>query len=121
MKLTDKVIVVTGGAHGIGAAMLRRFAREQPRALVVADRDLPGAEALARQLGATSADSAGSAGSAGTKASAVACDVSRETDIVALVERATKEHGAIDLFVSNAGIAIGGGVDAPDDEWRRIL
>ena len=115
MKLTDKVIVVTGGAHGIGAAMLRRFAKEQPRALVVADRDLPGAEALARELGASSA------GNAGTKASAVACDVSRETDIVALVERATKEHGAIDLFVSNAGIAIGGGVDAPDDEWRRIL
>ena len=105
MKLTDKVIVVTGGAHGIGAAMLRRFHREKPRALVVADRDLPGAEALARELGGM----------------AVACDVSRERDIVALVERATKELGAIDLFVSNAGIAVGGGVEAPDEEWRRIF
>ncbi|HEX8953493.1 MAG TPA: SDR family NAD(P)-dependent oxidoreductase, partial [Polyangia bacterium] len=105
MKLTDKVIVVTGGAHGIGAAMLRRFHREQPRALVVADRDLPGAEALAKELGGL----------------AVACDVSREADIVALVERATREHGAIDLFVSNAGIGLGGGVEVPDDEWRRII
>jgi NAD(P)-dependent dehydrogenase (short-subunit alcohol dehydrogenase family) len=105
VKLTDKVIVVTGGAHGIGAAMLRRFQQEKPRALVVADRDQPGAEALARELGGM----------------AVACDVSRETDIVALVERATREYGAIDLFVSNAGIAVGGGVETPDDEWRRII
>lgn len=107
MKLTDKVIVVTGGARGIGAAMLRRFAREKPRALVVADRDAAGAQALAKELGGA--------------AIAVACDVSREGDIVALVDRATREFGAIDLFVSNAGIAIGGGVDAPDDEWRRIF
>jgi NAD(P)-dependent dehydrogenase (short-subunit alcohol dehydrogenase family) len=105
MKLTDKVIVVTGGAHGIGAAMLRRFHREKPRALVVADRDLPAAEALAKELGGV----------------AVACDVSRERDIVALVERSQKELGAIDLFVSNAGIAVGGGVEVPDDEWRRII
>ena len=105
MKLSDKVIVVTGGAHGIGAAMLRRFHREKPRALVVADRDRPAAEALATELGGL----------------AVACDVSREAEIVALVERATAEYGAIDLFVSNAGIATGGGVEAPDDEWRRII
>jgi len=105
MKLTDKVIVVTGGAHGIGAAMLRRFHREKPRALIVGDRDGPAAEALARELGGL----------------AVACDVSREADIVALVERATREHGAIDLFVSNAGIAIGGGVEVADEEWRRIF
>jgi NAD(P)-dependent dehydrogenase (short-subunit alcohol dehydrogenase family) len=105
VKLTDKVIVVTGGAHGIGAAMLERFHREKPRALVVADRDGAGAEALARELGGL----------------AVTCDVSREADIVALVDRATKEYGAIDLFVSNAGIAVGGGVEVPDDEWRRII
>jgi NAD(P)-dependent dehydrogenase (short-subunit alcohol dehydrogenase family) len=105
VKLTDKVIVVTGGAHGIGAAMLQRFHREKPRALVVADRDAAGAAALARELGGL----------------AVTCDVAREADIVALVERATKEYGAIDLFVSNAGIAVGGGVETPDDEWRRIF
>ncbi|MCA1665685.1 MAG: SDR family NAD(P)-dependent oxidoreductase, partial [Myxococcales bacterium] len=109
MKLTGKVIVVTGGAHGIGAAMLERFHREQPRALVVADRDAAGAEALARELAGT------------TSTLAMTCDVSREADIVALVERAQKEYGAIDLFVSNAGIAVGGGVEVPDEEWRRII
>jgi NAD(P)-dependent dehydrogenase (short-subunit alcohol dehydrogenase family) len=111
VKLTDKVVVVTGGAHGIGRAMLLRFAAERPRALVVADRDLAGAEETARQI---------NEGKAGL-ASAVACDVSDESEIVALVERTSTAHGDIDLFVSNAGIAIGGGVEAPDDEWRRIF
>ncbi|MDB4967093.1 MAG: oxidoreductase, short chain dehydrogenase/reductase family [Myxococcales bacterium] len=105
MKLTDKVIVVTGGAHGIGRAMAERFSREKPKAIVIADRDLPGAEAVAREVGGL----------------AVACDVSREADLKALVERATHDYGGIDLFCSNAGIAIGGGVDVPDDEWRRII
>jgi NAD(P)-dependent dehydrogenase (short-subunit alcohol dehydrogenase family) len=105
VKLTDKVVVVTGGAHGIGRAMLRRFAVEKPRALVVADRDLAGAEATAREVGGV----------------AVACDVAREAEIVALVARATADHGAIDLFVSNAGIAFAGGVETPDAEWRRMI
>lgn len=105
MKLTGKVIVVTGGAHGIGAALLRRFAQEEPRALVVADRDVAAAEAVAAEVGGL----------------AVGCDVSREADLVALVERTTRERGPIDVFVSNAGIGLGHGVETPDDEWRKII
>ncbi|MCU1277230.1 MAG: putative oxidoreductase, partial [bacterium] len=71
MKLTDNVIFVTGGAHGIGAAMLRRFHREKPRGLVVADRDHAASHALAAELGGLD----------------VPCDVSHESDIVNLVER----------------------------------
>ncbi|HZS39997.1 MAG TPA: SDR family oxidoreductase [Polyangia bacterium] len=105
MKLADKVVVVTGGGAGIGRAMVRRFAAEKPRALVVADRDPAAAEAVAREVGGV----------------AVACDVSREAEIVALVARAKEAHGAIDLFCSNAGISVSGGVEAPDEEWRRIF
>ena len=105
MKLADKVIVVTGGAAGIGRAMVRRFAADKPRALVVADRDAAAAEAVAREVGGL----------------AVHCDVSREADLVALVARATADHGAIDLFCSNAGISVAGGVEVPDAEWRRIF
>jgi len=105
VKLTDKVIVVTGGANGIGRAMLRRFAKEKPKGLVVADRDLAGAETVAREVGGR----------------AVACDVSREADIVRLVDEATKAFGQIDLFCSNAGIAGRGGVELPDEEWRRTM
>ncbi len=104
MKLHDKVVVVTGGARGIGRAMVRRFAAEKPRALVVADRDLEGAEAIAHEVGG----------------SAVACDVGSEDDIRQLIDRTRIAHQRIDLFCSNAGIATGKGVEASDAEWQRI-
>jgi NAD(P)-dependent dehydrogenase (short-subunit alcohol dehydrogenase family) len=99
MKLTDKIIVVTGGGSGIGRAMVRRFAVEKPKKLVVADRDHAAAKAVALEVGGL----------------AVACDVSRESEIRSLIEAA----GEIDLFCANAGIAVGGGVEAPDSEWQR--
>jgi NAD(P)-dependent dehydrogenase (short-subunit alcohol dehydrogenase family) len=98
MKLTDKVAVVTGGARGIGRALCRRFAAEGARGVAVADVDGAGAEEVAREIGGL----------------AVRTDVSREADIVQLVERATAAFGAIDLFCSNAGIATGGGVETSD-------
>jgi len=104
MKLADKVAVVTGGASGIGRALCRRFAKEGARGVVVADRDAAGAELVARESGGL----------------AVAADVSREADVIRLVERATTAYGPIDLFCSNAGILLEGGVEVPDAEWQRI-
>src|SRR5579871_840598 len=104
MKLTGKVAVVTGGASGIGRALCRRFAAEGARGVVAADVDAAGAEQTAREIGGLWQ----------------AVDVSRESDIVALAERATTAFGAIDLFCSNAGIALQGGVETPDAEWQRI-
>ena len=104
MQLSDKVIVVTGGAGGIGAALCRRFAAEGARGVVVADRDADGARRVAAEIGGL----------------AVAADVAVEADVVRLVERATADFGPIDLFCSNAGIATDGGVERPDAEWQRI-
>ena len=104
MKLADKVAVVTGGANGIGRALCRRFAAERARAVVVADMDESGAEAVAQQTGGL----------------AIRMDVSREADVQGLVERVLDTYGHIDLFCSNAGIGIEGGVDVPDAEWQRI-
>ena len=104
MKLSDKVAVVTGGASGIGRALCRRFAAEGARGVVVADLDATGGAQVAREIGGL----------------AVPTNVSREADIVQLVARATEAFGAIDLFCSNAGIALEGGVETPDSEWQRI-
>ena len=104
MKLKDKAIVVTGGANGIGAALCRRFAREGARGIVVADHDEPGARGVAEEIGGL----------------AVRTDVSRESEIVALVRRAEESFGPVDLFCSNAGISTGGGIEADDSVWQRI-
>ncbi len=104
MQLQDKVAVVTGGANGIGAALCRRFAAEGARGVVVADRDAAGAKQVADEIGGL----------------AVAGDVGREADVRRLVDAAVEKFGPIDLFCSNAGIATGGSVDAPDSEWQKI-
>ncbi len=104
MELTGRVVVVTGAARGIGRALARRFAVEQTKAVVVADIDGSGAQAVAEEIGATS----------------VQCDVSREADIERLIDLVESQHGRIDIFCSNAGIAVGGGPEAPDADWQRI-
>lgn len=104
MKLKDKVVVVTGGANGIGRALCRRFAIEGARGIVIADLDNQRALTLAQEIGGI----------------AVATDVSVEADIANLVNRATETYGAIDLFCSNAGIGTPGGADEPNEVWQRI-
>jgi len=108
VELRDRVVIVTGGASGIGAALCRRFAEEGARAIVVADRNANGAAALAREVGGL----------------AVTTDVAAERDVQALVARALQRFEAIDLFCSNAGVALGaglgeaGGPFAPEEAWR---
>jgi NAD(P)-dependent dehydrogenase (short-subunit alcohol dehydrogenase family) len=105
MHIQGKVVVVTGGASGIGAALCRRFAKEGARGVVVADRDAAGAEKVAKEINGLSVET----------------DVSRESDVQRLVEMAIGRFGPIDLFCSNAGIGIDGGFEVPDSEWRRII
>ena len=104
MNLKDKVVVVTGGANGIGAALCRRFAQEGAR-VVVADLEVEKAQALATELNAF----------------AVGLDVSQEADIINLVQQTNAVYGPIDLFCSNAGIGgPPGGIEASNDGWQQI-
>jgi len=104
MDVQGKVAVVTGGASGIGLALCRRFAREGAKAVVVADVNKAGAK--------TAADEVGGAW--------VVCDVRREEELIRLVRHAAKTYGPIDLFCSNAGIFVPGGVEVADKSWQRI-
>lgn len=104
MKVADRVIVVTGGANGIGRAMALRFKQEGARHVVVADMDEQGAAAVAREIAGSSRR----------------VDVSNEAEIIALIEATESAHGPIDLFCSNAGVGIGRGLATPNAEWQKI-
>ncbi len=85
--LGGKVVIVTGGAQGIGAACAARFAREGAR-VVIADLDDRRGGATAAELGA----------------SYVHCDVGDKAQVDAAVQHALQLHGHIDVLVNNAGI-----------------
>src|SRR5256712_2997472 len=104
MELKNRVIVVTGAARGIGRALATRFASAEPLAVFIVDIDGLRLSEVAREIGAT----------------AIRCDVSRESDIHHLITHGESTHGRIEVFCSNAGIAVGGGPETPNDQWQRI-
>lgn len=104
MELRDRVCVVTGGASGIGRALVERFAAEGARAIVAVDRDADGARAVAEAVGGLG----------------LGADVARDAEVARVVDEVEARVGPIDLFCSNAGILLIGGADVPDAEWQRI-
>jgi len=95
---------VTGGAHGIGEGLARRFKAEGARAVVVSDIDEAGAEKVAKEIGGVG----------------MRIDVSQESEIKRLVDETIVRFGVIDLFCSNAGIFVEGDINAPDSVWMRM-
>ena len=87
MQVEGKNIVVTGGASGIGKALVERFAQEGAQ-VVVADQGQDKAQAVADAIGGL----------------AVGCDVTVEQQVQDLVAKAQDQLGVIDLFCSNAGV-----------------
>jgi NAD(P)-dependent dehydrogenase (short-subunit alcohol dehydrogenase family) len=104
VEVADRVVVVTGGARGIGRALARRFASAGAETVVVADVDPDGAWAVAREIGGM----------------AIRCDVSSETEVAQLIDKVHIAKGRIDIFCSNAGIGVGGGPETANAEWQRI-
>jgi len=98
---------VTGAASGIGEAIAEAFVAEGATSVVVADRDERGAAKVAERLG--------------PKATGVGIDVADEAAIQQMVADAEARSGPIDVFVSNAGYGLPGGIDLPNDEWTRMM
>jgi NAD(P)-dependent dehydrogenase (short-subunit alcohol dehydrogenase family) len=105
MKLDGKCVVVTGGASGIGAALARRFTAEGARGVVVADIQDELLQEVVEEIGGLG----------------IRCDVTKESDITALVDAAEARYGPIDLFCSNAGIVLPGGPETSDALWERTI
>lgn len=104
---TDAVVLMTGGASGIGRAMSAELVRLGAR-VVLADLDEPLAHEAALAMG--------------DRASAVACDVSDPAQVEAVVAGVFETHGRLDYLFNNAGIGIGGPVlDNEPVHWDRVV
>lgn len=103
--LTERTILITGAAGGIGAAVARRLTAGGAR-LVLADLDGPGAEKLAAELGQV----------------AVRADVTRAADVEAMVDQVYRRWGRLDVLFNNAGvIRVQPFLEVTPAEWDRVL
>ncbi len=109
MNVAGKIVVITGGGSGIGKAMGHAFHRAGAAKIVVADIDVAAANEVAAAIGGR----------------AFVCDVTDESQIKSLIETVERDHGPIDLFCSNAGVASGfdqrteNAAAAPNEVWSR--
>ena len=105
MNLNNQVVVVTGGANGIGRALCEKFAAAGAK-VVVADTDIESATNVAASINGI----------------AIATNVGIEEDIQSLVKVTEEQLGPIDIFVSNAGVSFSDAPDwmaasAPNEHW----
>jgi len=111
MRFSDKIVLVTGAAGGIGLAAALRFAAEGA-SLVLVDRDagaLPAAAAAVRERGHGAALEA-------------VCDVGVEDNVVHAVEQALKQFGRLDVVVNNAGLMIFKPItELTAADWTKVL
>jgi NAD(P)-dependent dehydrogenase (short-subunit alcohol dehydrogenase family) len=106
-RLDGRVALVTGGASGLGQAMVRRFVAEGAQ-VVIGDIDMAGAAAVAAELGAA--------------ASVQKLDVVQEADWIAAFAAIEQTHGRLDILVNNAGITLFGTVESLDIAgFRQML
>ncbi len=111
MRLKDKVAIVTGGSQGIGEAVSRAYAREGAKVAVVNYRNPELGEKVAGEIA-----------EAGGTAVAIRCDVSKKSEVEALVRQVTDEYGTVDILLSNAGIMINKQIeDYSEDEWDLMI
>ncbi len=109
MKIADKVVVVTGGANGIGKALCERFHAEGAKVVIVVDLEADNAKRVADQI----------------EGEAFGLNVRDENQLAAMVKDVESRHGTVDLFCSNAGIIAGDGepwwaTSASNDTWQAM-
>lgn len=98
MRLNEKVAIVTGGASGFGAGIVKKFIEEGAK-VIIADLNIELGNELAAEMG--------------DNATAVEVDVANGDSVKAMVDQIVADHGKIDIVVNNAGI---GHIPQPMDE-----
>jgi NAD(P)-dependent dehydrogenase (short-subunit alcohol dehydrogenase family) len=102
LELENKIIVITGAGSGIGRAMAIRFKAEGAKQIVAVDINGENAQATAEMIDGV----------------AMTADVSKEDDIVRVIEETETQIGPIDLFCSNAGVGMGPDLNSPNRDWQ---
>lgn len=110
MKVTDKVAVVTGAGGGIGAAVAQRLVEAGAR-VVLTDQQADKVQQVARELDQTHPGAA----------IGLLADVSHADEIQRSIDVAGEAFGPVDLYIANAGIGDGVGLEATEDDWRLSL
>lgn len=111
MRFTDRVVLITGGGRGIGAATARAFADEGAITIINYSKSADAATALAAEMA-----------EAGGRAEAVCADVRDGSAVKAMVTDIVKRHKRIDVLVNNAGITRDQLTAVmTDDEWDDVL
>jgi|TARA_B110000902_G_scaffold262518_1_gene339560 NAD(P)-dependent dehydrogenase (short-subunit alcohol dehydrogenase family) len=101
LEIKNKVIVVTGGAGGIGLAIAKEFLNHNPKIIILADISF-------ENINYTN-----------EKIINKKCDISNETQINSLIDKVNKEFGLIDIFCSNAGILTLGDEQSSNEDWSK--
>jgi NAD(P)-dependent dehydrogenase (short-subunit alcohol dehydrogenase family) len=106
----EKIALVTGAASGIGRALAEELSR-RGATVIVSDLNLDGATEVSSAINRS-----------GGRASAAMLDVTREDDVVKLVDDTVAQYGRLDFIFNNAGIGVGGEArDLTVKHWRRIV
>jgi short-subunit dehydrogenase len=109
-EFKDKIVVVTGAASGIGAAVCDKYAADGA-SLMLLDRDEAGVKRAADQLRTQGVDAHG-----------YRCDVVREDECTAVMEQIIEHRGGIDVLVNNAGITQRSAfVDTEISVYRKVM
>ena len=109
--MANRVVVVTGGASGIGRATAAAFAREGAR-VVIGDVDVVGAE-----------ETVASIRNKGGEASCVRVDVTKQADVEQMINSAVTQYGGLDYAFNNAGLvgSNAGVVETTEEDWHRVM
>ncbi len=105
MKLKNRIAIITGAARGIGLSCAERFIAEGAHVVILDVLDEIG-KAEAKRLGATY----------------MHCDVSKSSDVKAVVAAVVKQHGAVDILLNNAAISISGDfLEISEADYDKVL
>ncbi len=101
MEITNKVIVVTGGARGIGLAIAKEFTKENPKIIILVDISFKNFNFKNEKILCEE------------------CDVTNELNFINLIDKINLDFGLIDIFCSNAGILSLGSEQTSNEDWSK--